>query len=117
VSNTKTKSSLLGRLPGSTAVRARTRDSKTELFARVRGVAQVVEQGDVDELYVCIGMDVSGRGAERKLPAKRTAAMAKEMGECIIDILKQVRCYKLCRRGKYKGIEQMVENAVIENTC
>jgi hypothetical protein len=62
-------------------------------------------------------MDVSGRGAERKLPAKRTAAMAKEMGECIIDILKQVRCYKLCRRGKYKGIEQMVENAVIENTC
>jgi hypothetical protein len=60
VSNTKTKSSLLGRLPGSTAVRARTRDSKTELFARVRGVAQVVEQGDVDELYVCIGMDVSG---------------------------------------------------------
>jgi hypothetical protein len=50
-------------------------------------------------------MDVSGRGAERTLPAKRTSAMAKEMGECIVDILKQVRYYKLCGRGKYQGIE------------
>jgi hypothetical protein len=50
VSNTKTKSSFLRRLPRSTAVRARTRDSKTELFARVRDVAHIFGQGDVDEL-------------------------------------------------------------------
>jgi hypothetical protein len=59
---------------------------------------------------------LTGRGAERTLPAKRNAVAAKEMAERIIVLLKVIDVIKFVDEGKYKVIEEMLETAAIGNT-
>ncbi len=85
----------------------------------MRGVGQAVNEEAVGELEFCIGIDtpgvlvfasficanctLSGRGAERTLPAKTDAIAVKEMAERIIVLLKGIDVKKSANEGNTKS--------------